>query len=208
MIVKIYTFSTNAYKKKDALFISTGLLLPFLLLEERTILWYADIHIVFAAFFGFDGINRVLEPLLFCYLCVVEIIVNSSLLYFYIAYTFFCIFTNSTSSLLNIIPFYVFLFICLSLILMKKSQKFFKTNIYSLDNLRSGIRLDPLKKCINTFFSLLFLGYSFNVLCAPENRKRFRDSGDDERASKQNQKKDSGDKEYSSGSTEGSEDST
>jgi hypothetical protein len=68
MIVKIYTFFISAYKNKDALFVSTGTILPLLLLIFRMVLWYLDIHTVFAAFFGITGINRWLETLLFCYL--------------------------------------------------------------------------------------------------------------------------------------------
>ena len=64
---KIYLFFTAAYENKDALFISTGLFLPLLLLAFRIFLWYMDIYIVFAAFFGVNGINRIVEPLLFCY---------------------------------------------------------------------------------------------------------------------------------------------
>jgi len=68
MIVKIYTFFTKAYKNKDALFVSTGAILPLFLLVFRMILWYFNIHTVFAAFFGIAGINRWLETLMFCYL--------------------------------------------------------------------------------------------------------------------------------------------
>ena len=68
MIRKVYTFFVDASKNKDALFVSNGLILPFLLFLFRIILWYTDTYIVFTAFFGIDGINRVLEPVLFCYL--------------------------------------------------------------------------------------------------------------------------------------------
>ena len=101
--------------------------------------------------------------ILLCFFCFINVILNTKLLYLYIPLTLFCIVTNPTTSLLNIIPFYVFLLICFTLILMKSSKKFFEKNSYSLHNIGTGITLDPFKKFMNTLFSLLFLGYPFNL---------------------------------------------
>lgn len=111
--------------------------------------------------------------------------------------TLFCIVTSPTGSLFSIIPFYVFLFICFTLILIKSSKKFFEKS-YSLDRIGTGITLDPFAKFINTLFSLLLLGYPFNILCAP---KRSREPVDDEGAPNKSQKNNNGDGEDSSTSS-------
>ena len=63
-----YTFLTKAYQNKNAVFVATGLILPFFLFIFRTCLWYNNWFILLYLLFGYITINRIVEPILFCYL--------------------------------------------------------------------------------------------------------------------------------------------
>lgn len=61
-------FFSKLYEKKDAFFLTTGFVFPFLLLSFRFYLWSNDFFIVFSPIYGRELYNRFSEPLLFCYI--------------------------------------------------------------------------------------------------------------------------------------------
>ena len=64
----IYNFFKEAYQNKDAVFLSLGLICPFLLFCHRFSLWYNHFYTLLDPIYGLAGLNRFIEPLLFCYL--------------------------------------------------------------------------------------------------------------------------------------------
>ncbi len=68
MFPSISKFMTKGCKNKDAIFVTTAFVLPFLLFCFRLFLWYNNLSIVFDPIFGLIGLNRILEVIAFCYL--------------------------------------------------------------------------------------------------------------------------------------------
>ena len=68
MVGDIYIFFKEAYQNKDAVFLSLGLICPFLLFCHKFSLWYNDFYTLLDPIYGLTGLNRFIEPLLFYYL--------------------------------------------------------------------------------------------------------------------------------------------